>query len=733
MPRSRSYSKRITFLIILLLVSLACSLPGLRRPTPTPSLPEPTVTPTAALLPPALVESSPIPGSEIALDAPLTLTFNQPMDRTSVEGALGGTPPLAGKITWGSDRSLTFTPDAPFLPGTALTLTVNPSARSQRGLTMSQPAILTFHTAGPLRLTQQLPAPDTAEVAPDSAIVASFNQPVVPLGADPASLPPAFSLEPSAAGRSEWLNTSTYIFYPEPGLTGGLQYTVHLNTELKSTLSSPLENAEDWSFTVAIPRLLTATPLDNGSSIRLDTPITLTFNQAMNPESVLANFTLSDMAGQPVAGTSSWNPDFTEFTFVPNSLLQRSTFYTTNLNAEAQNAAGIPLGVSFSARWITVPTQSISPLNIGPALKKPVWEAVQLLMSANLPKGDLSSYFTIQPSLPNFSYFLDDTERVVYLSGDFAAQTDYTLQVSPDLPDAWGAKLGQPYTLQFSTAPLDPILTFPAGNSVMFLTPQDKTLSAQVASLSSVLSSLGTLPLADFITLIGPQGFSFQENYRSADERSWTTPIEISPTQMQNVDLPVSPRNESLAPGLYFLRYENKVTGFHGPFALVVSNINLTIKINTTEAFIWAVDLRTGEPVPGAPVAVYDNQGTVLASGQTGEDGVLQASIPVQQDPYQTYFAILGQPGEDRFGLALSTWEEGISPGYFGITEDTRPPGLMTYLYTDRPIYKPGQTVYYRVIARQAYNGVYSLRPEHVPDVLRHLAADVRVRGGVKV
>ena len=184
--------------------------------------------------------------------------------------------------------------------------------------------------------------------------------------------------------------------------------------------------------------------------------------------------------------------------------------------------------------------------------------------------------------------------------------------------------------------------------------------------------------------------------------------------------MPVSPPEFTLSPGLYFLRYDNQVQGYHGPFTLVVSNVNLTVKINSTEAFLWAVDLRTGEPVAGASVSIYDSLGTKLAEGQTGEDGVLLTPIPVQQDPYQTYFAILGQPGEDRFGLALSTWAQGISPDYFGIHEETRPPGLLTYLYTDRPIYRPGQTVYFRAVTRQAYNGFYSL-PESAHPAGLHL------------
>ena len=711
MVPSKNRYKKFAVPILLLIISLACSLPGLQRPTPTPSLPTPMLaspTATTAPLPPALVETRPLPGSEIAPDASITFVFNQPMDRTSVEGALAGTPALTGKITWEDDRTMVFTPDVPFLPGTDLSVTINPTARSQRGLTMGEPLSISFRTAGPLLLTQKLPAPESVEVDPASAIVASFNNPVVALGAEAADLPMAFTLEPPASGKSEWLNTSTFIFYPEPTLTGGLQYTVRLNPDLTSTQGAPLQAVENWTFSVAMPRLLTAEPAADGASIRLDAPIRLTFNQPMDVESVLANFALLDAGGQRVSGTATWNPEGTEMVFTPAALLTRAGNYTTRLNAEAQNSAGIPLGETFSANWPTVPPLNIVLLNLGPA-DKPVYEPVQLFVSAPLPADELEDFFSFEPSLANFTYYQDETGHVLYLSGDFEADTDYTLQVSPNLSDAWGARLGMPLSFSFHTAPLEPNLSFTVGSPFIFLMPGDQTIPSQAASLSSAQSSIGTVTLADFIQLVGPQGYAFQESYRPADEQSWSTPLEVSSTRIQAVNLPISPAGEPLAPGLYFLRYENKAYGYQGPFTLIVSHINLALKINATEAFVWAVDLHSGEPVSGAQLTIYDSLGTPLSVGVTGEDGTYQAPIPVQQDPYQTYFAVLGQPGEDGFSLALSTWAEGIRPGYFGIQEETRPPGLMTYLYTDRPIYQPGQTVYFRAAARQAYNGMYTM------------------------
>jgi len=69
----------------------------------------------------------------------------------------------------------------------------------------------------------------------------TFNQPVAAAGSDPANAPAAFSLEPAANGWGEWINPSTYLFYPQTALAEGTAYTVHLNSGLVSSAGQPLE------------------------------------------------------------------------------------------------------------------------------------------------------------------------------------------------------------------------------------------------------------------------------------------------------------------------------------------------------------------------------------------------------------------------------------------------------------------------------------------------------------
>ena len=58
-----------------------------------------------------------------------------------------------------------------------------------------------------------------------------------------------------------------------------------------------------------------------------------------------------------------------------------------------------------------------------------------------------------------------------------------------------------------------------------------------------------------------------------------------------------------------------------------------------------------------------------------------------------------GEPGDDDFGIAYNGWDDGISPWNFDVESEFWGSEYQGYLYTDRPIYRPGQTVYFKGIS----------------------------------
>jgi uncharacterized protein YfaS (alpha-2-macroglobulin family) len=695
--------------VILVILSLACSLltpqpPPEPLPTSTP-LPTPFPTPSEPL-PPALVEVDPAPGSQISLRPDFKFYFNQPMDRASVEASLSN---LQGAFNWLDDSTLSVESGLSLAPNDTFSFTLE-NIRAANGLTLPEAQTYSYTTADNLRVTQMLPEPGTAEVQPTSAVVVAFNQPVVALGAEMASQPAPFQLDPPAAGTGEWLNTSTYIFYPEPALEGGKNYTVQLNQVVSTADSAlPADQPTSWTFATTLPRLLTFEPTTD--FLDLDGKITLTFNQPMDTASVEAAFSLSGPGGS-VPGQVAWEANDTRLTFTPASLLARDSQYILSVSMQAKGRGGSPLESPVLIDFTTYPDMSILGIDPASGRLESQYGSVTINFSAPVARGNYQDYVTISPADTEISIY-QATDTSLGLYGVFAPETTYTVTVSGNIKDRWGQSVGSPYTFSFSTPQSRPTVYMPYldGSGVFYVQPDNPQFYIQAVNVDFVDVGRGTVPLNDLIAIA--QNDLDERTYYPENLVSWRINFDTITNKNEPVALVPDPDGRRLAPGIYYF-YIQPPAGTEGIYQgwdvtfMVASHINMVLKVGSQDALVWAVDTRTNTPLADAPVSLYDNKGNVLAAGQTDTNGLWQTAIPTQDDLYRPFYAVTGAPGEDTFGMGISLWNSGITSWSYEIPSDPSPPRPQIYLYTDRPIYRPGQTIYFNVVARQSFDGRYT-------------------------
>ena len=135
-------------------------------------------------------------------------------------------------------------------------------------------------------------------------------------------------------------------------------------------------------------------------------------------------------------------------------------------------------------------------------------------------------------------------------------------------------------------------------------------------------------------------------------------------------------------------------------YMFVKSRLNLTLKQTRSEALLWATDLASGQPVPDLSVGLYTGPDQMEAVARTGAEGLAVVDDLPLDDLWNPFFAVAGEPGDEGFGIAYNRWEEGINPWDFGVDSEFWGSEYQGYLYTDRPIYRPGQTVYFKGIVR---------------------------------
>ncbi|MFN8385677.1 MAG: Ig-like domain-containing protein [Anaerolineales bacterium] len=720
MKTKTRFAPVLNCLLLVSLILTSCS--GLRAQA-TPTAIPPTLTSQQQTAPPALVETDPPLDSVIGYLSPITFYFNQPMNPSTVESAFSGLP--AGAYVWKDASTLFYTPAQPYPPNSKLKITIGSSIQSATGFGIDEPIELSFTVSDLLRATNRLPKSGATDSDVNAAIVASFNQPVVPLG-DSENPPSAFNVQPSVAGRGEWINTSTYIFYPESAMSGGTEYTVSLNPGLKTVAGVPLDGSGEnaWKFVTANPRVVTLDPTAD-KPIGPDAKITLTFNQPMDAESVQSNFLLSGVNG-PVSGSFAWNNEGTELIFTPDNDLARGVGYLLKVDADAQSSGGATLGKEFGAALNVYPDFAVTKAT-------PYQTYVEFQFSAPLIEGDYVNSVTVTPSVSNLQAGVYDygDGPMMSLYGAFQPETDYTIALAGSIKDQWGESLGESFVLNFTTPPLPASLTFQSFYNAAFVRPDAPVLHAGAINIQTVDVGVEPLALQDFFTL--QSSYDALRAYQPKNAVFQSQTFDLPRSVFQPVSLNLTAENSPLPPGVYYVeikspqlqsqqgttlvparaRDENPAPnsgggGSVGLSFVVSSQVNLTFKHSAKEALVWAVDLSSQTPVKGAPVVIYDGGGNAIGSGTTDSNGIWKGAI----NPYEgAIYAVLGAPGEETFGLAVSEWNSGLAAWNFGYSQIVQPPTTQIYLYTDRPIYRPGQTVYFRGAARQAFNGRYELAP----------------------
>ncbi|MEP7135596.1 MAG: Ig-like domain-containing protein [Chloroflexota bacterium] len=694
------------FLLISLILTACAGVPNIPLPkfiAPAATATSPAAATTAAqqqAFPPALVEMNPPQNSELGHLSPLAFYFNQNMNKASVESAISGLP--TGTFTWTDEATLVFAPTAPYQSNSKLKISIANSIQSATGFGITEPIELSYTVGDFLRATNLLPKANTTDVNVEAAVSVSFNQPVVPLGADAASLPAAFVMVPSVPGRGEWINTSTYIFYPDPAMAGGTEYAVSLSQALKSVTGDSFASSEGnaWKFVTSTPQVVSVSPSPE-QSIPLNPEIKLTFNQPMDAKSVETNFLLTGTNGV-ANGTFKWNADNTELTFVPEKLLERNVGYILNVGAAAKSRGGMALGTAYGTVLKTYDNFAVTATNSN-------FGVASFTFSAPLAKGKHEDAVIITPAIGSFDAVASDDGLTLSVYGYFAPDTNYVVELAASLKDQWDQSLGDPFIFNFRTAPLPAALTLKSsGSAVAFVRPDEPVLYTNITNLQKTDVTVAPLTLQDFLSLMG--SYENQQAYVPANASTYTQSFNLLPSVPQDVKLSIAPQNSQLLPGLYYVNITSpqiqstvKATNF-----AVSSQVNLTLKLGATEAFVWAVDLPSQKPVANAPVVLYDDKGVQLASGVTDANGIWQGAMG-EREQFSAVFAVLGAPGDENFGLAINNWNMGINAYDFGYAQNIQKPHTLIYMYSDRPIYRPGQTVYFRGVAREAFNGRYQL------------------------
>jgi alpha-2-macroglobulin len=717
--------------VVFILAALTACEPSTRIPLPGPTpTTSPTPAPTAMLVPlsvdvnqqqavppPYIVAQKPLAGQRLDLQPVIELTFDRDMNRQTSGAAWtfadSKNTPVPGSVSWVDARTFRFTPGARLMADAEYRGTFSTSASDANGKTLPAEIRIKFHTLTPLAVGEAMPADGTAEVDPNTSITVVFNRPVVPVMVteDQASLPQPLEFSPQVSGHGQWANSSVYIFQPDRYLDSGTGYTARIAAGLKDASGNALEQDYTWQFTT---REVTGSVRGmNFDHILLDQAIVVDFVQPMNADSVKRALSITDRRnGQPFPVTLEWAPDLTWVAIKPAGKYQIASFYELNITKAAQAKYGGNLSEAILLDFSSLPLpriDSVTPSPDSQAKGFNPWITLQFSSPMNL--DSLKNKVKIVPQPANKVTSNYDPYAYQLMIEGLEAGTDYVVTVLPGMADIYGNVIPSEYSFSFRTGDLSPYValltpSFP----LVYRAKGEQDIFFEYTNSDSVDISLYPITFDEFSYYINPN-ITDHSSFTPAAEsiRHWQPALQALKNRTVRTRLDFKDASGAgLKPGYYFIGLKAQPFDYQSAYlqgaVFIVSTDSLTFKTTPSESLVWLTDLETGAPTANVPVVIYDNQFNQIGRSTTDKNGLAYL------DNLAGAWYARTEDGQHS-AFVSQDWGSGVSTGQFGLWWNyyTDYSTRFVYVYTERPLYRPGQDVYITGIVRHNDDLHYSL------------------------
>lgn len=606
--------------------------------------------------------------------------FDAPMVAATAIGDTNAPPPvevrprLRAGFVWTSQRGGTFTPHEPLALGTAYTFTLRGGLTNAAG----QPT--------PAQLRQTLSTPtfaflDTAGVSHDEDCPATpalrllFNAPVEAATAAP------FLAFRSGAGQS----------IPASVTQGRL-------TDRYWGFNRSPRDSLSWEEVFAFVRSTNSFPTVGRDSTNPAPNVLLV--QPRTPLPPGTNWALDLTAGLPLAGGHAT--------------------LATGQRIELGEVVPFKLLVATAHNYI----------NSGASLRLEFSKRLPLSLATNF-----AAWITVAPPVSNLT--ADIWSSRLALHGAFALGVPYTLTVRTGLPAADELRLAETVTDELTFQPIAPRLYFPTIEAGQFASGR-RTFPLLVMNVDRVRIRAKLLDDASAIHGLRGFGRAYAPGFFPGEDGFHEVHPELIPGRTiydetfpgttaadAAVTLPLD-WNRILGPGtngavflwaeraetinpLMFLPGTNAPAtpdqrrGFLVPApnglgvqALVqVSDLGLVWKTTADALLAFVFSLQTGQPIPAATVQLFTDENQALAQARTDASGL--ARLPLATN---AVWLAARTPG-DAFALEwrkarLPLWSLNIPRSYRDAATDEH---LLT-VFTDRDLYRPGETVHLKGVVR---------------------------------
>lgn len=563
-------------------------------------------------------------------------------------------------------------------------------ARSQDVVVASEP-----QRRSELRVAALLP---TRDVEAAERLSVRFTEPVCDTEPLPELGAAPFRSEPPLEGRWEWDGADTLSFVLAQPVRTGQRVEFIPTPELEALARRPLAAGEPLRFSAGNleclgARLRSADLYQVNFEIEFNAPVEAErlagHVRVEQPPSKFEDPILPEVLSTGASERHTLRlarPQWDRFVvIVPAGVVPASGPLATL--EERKYALDLPEDFTLTSHWASVSSASES-------------ATVTLYFDRELATSQEAPPVKVEPSVTPLTVRARGAQLV--LEGNFECGRSYEVTVGASLLASDGVALGkeQRRTVEIGARP--PRLALPRSQGI--LTPGGGlALELATTNVPAVEVEATRLLPGNLV----PHLRGERTAYTSKELFSRTYPLPLQPDRPQTHALDLRALLERQPDGLlgiYSIQARSTQSHWTSDRTLVhVTDIGTTLKRDADGLHVWLRSLSTGAALAGARVSALSIADQLLASATTDSEGYAALPLRVASSIERPY-VVLAELGNDLGYLELGEHEWSVPEAL--ASGRAAPRAADVFVYTERALYRPGDTVHVTGIARTPLGAV---------------------------
>ena len=524
-----------------------------------------------------------------------------------------------------------------------------------------------------------------------------------------------FIINPPVKGLGRWIDNNEFRYFPDAMYAPSTMYQVIVKSDAAYINGNRIKEGRVFDFrtpTFSVDNVtyeVINVPDKNTASQLL---IHITFNYAVDYDQLLRhiNLNIGPHRKSPKFDSKDKGPSKTFTLFTP-------PFSSQEINGDFEFAitkglecigGQIPLQADYKRTFHISRPQPFVIQRVNPG-RSGQGGRIDIGLSHAVDLPDFEDYFSISPEV---KYTFIQNYRYIQLYGDFKPGEVYTIEIKKGLTALNGMFLERDFSTTVQMPDLEPSLRFM--DEGFFLPKKSHQLIAiETINTEEITVEVEQIFVNNLVYFLSDGGRSYYGNNGNVGRKIFSKDYVISfernkPTE-STFDLG-EVVGDTLQ-GIYSVSIRRKdQRWYYAERRVMITDLGIMARMSDNFLMVWVNSLSDIRPVNKADVKLFSLNNQVLVEGQTDKNGVaIFKDIGQALNGFEP-FLITVDKAKDlsylKFNDCLLPTAEFDIKGRPFLTR-----GYETYLYSDRGVYRPGETAHLVSVVR----GKDGVLPEEFP------------------